>query len=436
MQINLIKGGDCRAIVSAFVSESEYKDRVNTRLREYLTKVDIKGYRKGKVPISLIYNLYGEEIVIEEAEDICINEIDKYLLSNRMLCIGDLIRISVKKDGQGLVFEYDLNVIDYFDLSFLKELELIKYTIAPVSDIAVDDKMFDIQSNNCQTIEAAKVGEKSNVTGSIEFNNVMYEFAIYVHNADSIEQKQLLDKAIGNTVTLNMQNLLDNSAIDCLYEGDDLPDEIFDQEMIEFTIQVIRDIDFEELNEEEFLDFLRVDILPPRSELKELCRERMQYLASISARKLFCEELKKSVLRACKMELPKYYVKEKIESLWGTSGEHYENRLVSYITESIRWNLISELIIAEYKIQPADDLILEALQIAAIDKLVENFKETGVRLKDYQVEKFLDANKEDIATEGSEVLNERLVLEYIESVAIISTELISFEDLESRLSQY
>lgn len=192
MKIDFKKGNNCKSTVSISATEENYKEAVNIKLKDYFATAKIKGYRKGKDPISLIEKLYGEQINLEEAENICIDKLDEYLHANRILCLGDLIKTGLKKEGTTLTFEYDLHVLDYFDLDFLKDITLVRYTTTSVSDKEIENQIFDIQSENCNTVDVDKVGQKSNVTGTIEFNNTAYEFVISMHNADSKTQEQLL----------------------------------------------------------------------------------------------------------------------------------------------------------------------------------------------------------------------------------------------------
>lgn len=436
MEINFRKGSDCESTASIVVSEIDYKDKVEEKLKKYLKTVDIKGYRKGKVPISVLYDLYGEQIVLEESENICIDGLDEYLISNRMLSIGDYIQTNIKKDGGNLIFEYELHVIDYFDLDFLKNIEVVKYIVNSVSDRKIEDQLYDIQSEDCNIIIADRIGERSTVAGNIEFDGLLYDFIIQIQYLDKTEQEQLLNKTKGDTITLDMKRLLENEAIDYVDEENDFTDQILEMEVVNFCVQEIRDIDFEEINEEGFLDFLGVDTLPPKAELKKFCGERMIQIANISAQKLLKNELRRAALGACKVQLPEYYIKQTVASALGSYDDYKNDSLLNFAIESIRWNIIFESILEKYDLKPTDDLIVEKLQFSTIEALIAYSEETGIDVKAPQIDNFMEDNKNEIVNNALEALNEKLVFQQIENIATISIESISVEDLEKKLAAY
>lgn len=233
-----------------------------------------------------------------------------------------------------------------------------------------------------------------------------------------------------------MQTLTDNIAIDYLYDDEDFPVEIWDAEMIEFCIQQISNIDFEELNEEGFLNFLEIGKLPPRDELKELCRREMIKIAKMSSDKIFTRDLKEAVLKTCKMQLPEYYVQEIFNDMGEFHGMMKDNVLIKHAIDSLRWNIISDLIIMGNELKPTEDVRLEAIRIATIHALMEYREDTSVELKNSQIESFMETNEEEIMENAIQAVRERIVLEHINNVVSISTKETSAEFIAKKLMSY
>jgi trigger factor len=56
----LEKNSSTEALIKINLKESDYQPKFKEKLKSYSKKAQIKGFRPGKVPVSLIEKMYGE----------------------------------------------------------------------------------------------------------------------------------------------------------------------------------------------------------------------------------------------------------------------------------------------------------------------------------------------------------------------------------------
>jgi len=56
---------DLNAVIKLTIEKSDYEDTFNTELKNYKNKVQLKGFRKGKTPLSSIKKMYGKSVLLD-----------------------------------------------------------------------------------------------------------------------------------------------------------------------------------------------------------------------------------------------------------------------------------------------------------------------------------------------------------------------------------
>ena len=62
MQVSLENTGGLERRLNVHVPEAEILEKVETKLRELCKQVTIKGFRPGRVPMSVVKQRYGKQI--------------------------------------------------------------------------------------------------------------------------------------------------------------------------------------------------------------------------------------------------------------------------------------------------------------------------------------------------------------------------------------
>ena len=80
---------DLNAVLKVKIEKTDYEEKVETVLKDYRKKANIKGFRPGMVPIGLIKKMYGRAVQIDEINKIVTENIQKYITDEKLEILGD-----------------------------------------------------------------------------------------------------------------------------------------------------------------------------------------------------------------------------------------------------------------------------------------------------------------------------------------------------------
>src|SRR4030043_1898344 len=89
MDITRENTGDLNAVLTVKLGKADYEGKVETVLKDYRKKANIKGFRPGMVPIGLIRKMYGNAVKIDEINKAVSENIRKYLTDEKIDILGD-----------------------------------------------------------------------------------------------------------------------------------------------------------------------------------------------------------------------------------------------------------------------------------------------------------------------------------------------------------
>jgi trigger factor len=132
---------DLNAILTIEISKPDYEEKVETVLKDYRKKANLKGFRPGMTPIGLIKKMYGTAVKIEEINKLVGESIQKYITDEKLEILGD----PLQKIDENETFDFENN--DNFSFSFelglapVFEIKLSKKNKLYFYEITVDEKM-------------------------------------------------------------------------------------------------------------------------------------------------------------------------------------------------------------------------------------------------------------------------------------------------------
>ncbi len=114
---------DLTAVLTVQLAEADYAPKVTAKLKEYRKKSRIKGFRAGKTPMSVVKKMYGNQVLIEEINEILAEEVNNYITSNKLRILGNPLPIDDNTASDFNVnekktydFKYELGLAPEFEL--------------------------------------------------------------------------------------------------------------------------------------------------------------------------------------------------------------------------------------------------------------------------------------------------------------------------------
>ena len=131
MKVEVEKLGNNQVRLSIEISAEEVSQELERNCQALRTKVSVPGFRKGKVPLSILKSRFAEHLKAEAIQNLVPPAYEQALISERLIPLGNLelsppMHRMELKDGQPLVFEATLDVKPDFALPEYEDLTIDK----------------------------------------------------------------------------------------------------------------------------------------------------------------------------------------------------------------------------------------------------------------------------------------------------------------------
>ena len=114
---------------------NELEDRLNTELSNIKGKVQIKGFRPGKVPVAHLRKVYGKSVMADVLQN-AVNEANQQIVTDKGLRLALEPQIEFPKDEEQTIIERALDAKG--DLAFKVKLEVLpSFELADLSDVSI-----------------------------------------------------------------------------------------------------------------------------------------------------------------------------------------------------------------------------------------------------------------------------------------------------------
>ena len=88
MNITLDQQSKTDGFITVKIGEQDYLPKVNTKIKDYARKANIKGFRQGMVPTGVVKKMFGKSILVEEVNHIISHSINDYIKEKKTKSIG------------------------------------------------------------------------------------------------------------------------------------------------------------------------------------------------------------------------------------------------------------------------------------------------------------------------------------------------------------
>ena len=176
VQVQSKKG--LKTTLSIIVDKAEIKKKLDDRLLELRNEIDLKGFRKGKVPPLVIKNQFGKAIYGDVIDKI-LKESTTKAIQDKKLKIAGQPKIDLKTFGEGkdLNFELQLDLLPEIKLKSFEKYEVSDYSVK-VSKEILDERLENL-SKEYKTFE-----DKKNETKSELGDQVIFDYQATVDNKE------------------------------------------------------------------------------------------------------------------------------------------------------------------------------------------------------------------------------------------------------------
>lgn len=146
MKVTAKNHDDVSALLTVTLDKSDYKDKVEKQLINYAKNAQVPGFRKGKVPLSMVRKQYEAGVAFEEINKQVSEALNNYVSENKLRLVGQPVPQPVED------FNHNADQLSVaFEVGYEPEfnIDLTKYE-APHYKVEASDKEIDKSIENMQ----------------------------------------------------------------------------------------------------------------------------------------------------------------------------------------------------------------------------------------------------------------------------------------------
>lgn len=161
------------------IVKADYADKLTASLKKLKQKVQMPGFRKGMVPMSLVQKMYGTEVKADELQKLLADTVNNYINDEKLRVLGEPM-LSEDNEAADVAVKDDFEF--KFDLAFSPEINItldgrtsVDYYDIDVDDATVQGQIDAFRRQNGKNVDADTFSEEDLVKGTLTENGPMAE---------------------------------------------------------------------------------------------------------------------------------------------------------------------------------------------------------------------------------------------------------------------
>ena len=362
------------AVLTVNIVKPDYENRVETVLKDYRKKANIKGFRPGMVPIGLVRKMYGKAVQVEEINKAVTENIQKYLADEKLEILGD--PLPKTDEHEKIDFDTQEEFTFSFELGLAPQFEIdLSNDSVNSYEIAIDEKMKKDYSENYtrrfgEFRNADTSEEKDILKGRIEaadsdckpvsegLSAEDTSLAINVVKDEEIK-KSLIGKGVNETICFDLKKALPNdNEIAGLLRIKKEEAQVVEGNFI-FTISEISRFHPAELGKELFDKIYGEGVVGNEEEfMKKIEEEIAASLATESEFKLM-KDIKDLALEKTDFHLPEDFLKKWLLRVNENATEELIEKEFDSFRKDLKWQLIRNKVAKKNEMKISEEELLK-----------------------------------------------------------------------------
>jgi len=403
--------------MEATLKFDEIKEQIEIEVKKQAKKIQVPGFRKGKVPMAMIKKLYGDSLDFEASEKIANNKFWEISKEKQINPIGQPVLSDIKfKPGEDLYFKVKYEVYPTIELKKYKGLDL-EIPDFKVKDEDVEKEILYIKKSNAKQESTDKVSGKENImdveVGRINDDGTPYKNAksekIQIDLSNENVSKDIVknskDKKVGDKFRFSFKDerMIKNSKGE---EENIIENFIYEAKINEIKKSILPDLD------DELVKKITKDKITNEKDLRDEIKKDITKYFEQQENEFLQNKLVSLIIEKNDFEPPSTIVNNYLENLLKHEEEHAKKehksfnkaeateRLSKTAEYQVKWHLVKSEIEKLEKIEVVEEDLKKLAERDAektgitVDKLLNYYKTSNYSEK-IKEEKLLDFLKEN-----------------------------------------
>lgn len=354
------------------IAKDDYSDRKKKKLNDYRRKAEIKGFRKGMVPMGLIDKMYGQSALVDSVNDVISESLNGFIRDNSLRVVGEPLPSEDQPktdwtDGNDFTFKFDIATTPEVALELSDKDEVPYYTIT-VSDEAVREMKANMlkQFGSLEDGEAAKE-EDFVIVDFRQGENAVEGTYVSLRNVAESVRPSFVGLKPDDTIDVNVNEAFPNEtdrASMLKVKKEEL--EGMDP-MYSMTVKSVKTFRDAPMTQETFDKAFGEGVVKSEEEFDAKVAERLSAEYAQESEFRFTRDVKAYLVEKAGIVLPEKFLKRWIfvANEGKFSMEEIEKEFDMFL-EDFRWQMVRSYLMEKYSVKVEDaDLLASAKGLAA-----------------------------------------------------------------------
>ena len=438
MKVEQVKINDLTYQLNVNIEKADAQDKKKKALNEYRRKAEIRGFRKGMAPMSLIEKMHGVQALVESVNQMISEAINNYIEENKLNILGEPLPNEEKQ--KSIDWENDESYEFVFDIALSPKVEftldsndkIVSYNVK-VSDEAKEAYKTNMlkQFGKLENIDEVK-DEESFIVADLEQGETKIEgtYVTLRQMPDQAAKDQFLGKKVGDSFEVNVNETFTNETDRAALLKVKKEELASVEPMWKVTVKEVKTFVPAEQTQEVYDRMFGEGVVTDEAGFEAKVVERIAQEYKQEADFRFVLDAREYLLNKTNIELPEEFMKKWLFTInEGKFTMEDIEKDFALFCKDFRWQMISQYIMREQKMEITREEVLEvAKQMAKSQFAMYGPNDVPQEQLNHYAESILANEKE--GRRIVEKTEQDKVIGYIRSVVTLDEKEISIEDLQ------
>lgn len=372
MNIEQNRIDDLNLELTLSVVKEDYADKKVAKLKEHRKHAEIKGFRKGMVPMSLIEKMYGQASLVDAVNDVILSALNDFIKENNLNVVGEPLPAEDQPqtewvDGNDFTFKFDIAQNPQINLELSKDDKIPYYNIE-VSEAARDE----MKQNMLKQYGSLEEGEAAKEDDFIIVDFVQGETRVegaYValRSISEAVKPSFVGLKAGDSIDVNVNEAFENET-DRASMLKVKKEELANLDpMFKMTVNNVKTFVNAPVNQETFDKIFGEGNVKSEEEFDAKVAERLAFEYSNESNWRFSKDAKDYILAKAGLEVPEKFLKRWIYVIneGKFTMEDIEKDWALFIVD-YKWQMIRTYLMQKYNVKIEEkDILASAKGFAA-----------------------------------------------------------------------
>lgn len=370
-------------VLTVTVSKDDYYGEFDKTLKRYQREAGLKGFRKGKTPMSVVRKMFGRQLLFDAVNKELERSLGEYLYNKETPI--DFLGQPIPSEEQetmdfntstpgDFVFKFDLGLAPNVELGDFSDAPPLKKYVVRTTDEEAEEKLEEARARYSKPTEVEGVVEERDIIklkgvelleGQPKEDGVECEFTLFIGSTTPAVQEAFMGKPAGTSAVLNIFDLEPGTSEEHVYKyimqlEEDDPRVI--EEDFEMTLLSISRQQPAEFGTEFYQDAFGPDTTVSSKEealatIKELLDEGQE--STMNA--LFFREIQDYMIGHYQMEFPETFLKRWLVLSNERNTEESVEAGFEGFKKGLGWMVLRNKLIERYGLEVTNQEVRQAM---------------------------------------------------------------------------